>query len=80
MFQESRGLLEVLYSMSHDAQPQHLLSSTPALLYSFAASAVVMEHDDSSRGSCVGTLGERGRAPSHRHCLESGAIIMSRYG
>jgi hypothetical protein len=38
-----------------------------------------MEHDDSSRGSCVGALGERVGTPSRRCHLDPGVISTSRY-
>jgi hypothetical protein len=38
-----------------------------------------MEHGDSSRGSFVGALGEKGGVPSHHCCLDSDTISTSRY-
>jgi hypothetical protein len=38
-----------------------------------------MEHNDSSRGSYVGTLGEGDGAPSRRHRLNPGVASTSGY-
>jgi hypothetical protein len=39
-----------------------------------------MEHDNSSRGSCVGTPGEGDGAPSHRRRLNPDVASLSGYG
>jgi hypothetical protein len=39
-----------------------------------------MEHGDSSKGSFVGALGEKGGVPSYHYCLDFDTISTSRYG
>jgi hypothetical protein len=80
MPQESRGLLGALYNPSRGARPWHLPSSIPAFYLFFATLAIVMEHDNSSKGSCVGTLGEGDGVPSRRRRLNLGVISTSGYG
>jgi hypothetical protein len=48
------------------------------LLFFLATSA--MEHGDSSRDSCVGTLGEGDGAPSRSRRLNPGVASSSGYG